>query len=86
MGNLREKTTKKGEHKMTFQDLNGKKARWIIFSGDEVAYIAAKDGVELICMFEYLGDHSEIWIAEIKNGVEEARHNIRYIVSVEWEN
>jgi hypothetical protein len=33
---------------------------------------------------EYHGDHDEDWIIETRNGVEVARHNVRYVETIQW--
>jgi len=39
---------------------------------------------KLYYLTEYHGDHSENWVIEEENGREVARHNTKFITSIEW--
>ncbi len=65
---------------------NGRKAIglwWNGANGDES--LTRKDNQEFIYHSEYHGDHSENWILVLENGKEIARHNTKYIASINWE-
>ncbi len=48
-------------------------------------FAAHKPGRELLYEKKYHGDRDEEWILQIEDGVEVARHNVRYLESVWWE-
>lgn len=41
-------------------------------------------GLDLYLSITFHGDHDEIWIVRVEDGVETARHNPRYAESIEW--
>ena len=38
----------------------------------------------LMLSCEFHGDHDEDWIIETRDGVEIARHNVRYVETIQW--
>lgn len=50
----------------------------------EVCVDSKRQGASLLLRSECLGDHTEIWVAVLINGKENARYNIRMINSIVW--
>lgn len=72
---------------LTWDKCHGRKAKTIWFPATPDQQMQVNNiECELICMSEFKGDRDEIWICEVRNGVELARHNIRSIESIIWEN
>lgn len=63
-------------------DLHGKKAKRVWFVDEES--LTATDSRMLIFTINYHGDRDECWIVQQENGVEVARHNCKYIATIEW--
>lgn len=61
---------------------HGRKAKTIWFSGGQQQ---DNSELELVCVVDYRGDRDEIWICEVRDGKELARHNARAIESIVWE-
>ena len=68
---------------------NGKRAKAIFFATvpDDPAGngIHATETVSLEYESECHGDRDEIWIVEKHEGKEVARHNVKFIESIQWE-
>jgi hypothetical protein len=74
-------------------EMNGKAIRsvWWPDSGNDLGrHIIANDEVSIEMSATYRGDHDEFWIVEyraVKGELKEfARHNPRYIETIEWDN
>lgn len=39
---------------------------------------------ELVCYVEYMGDRSDVWIIETRDGLERSRHNAKFVESIIW--
>lgn len=63
-------------------DMNGKKVHSVVFSNGDT--IRDQIGNELALSATHHGDHDEFWIVVTNKGKEIARHNLRYIESIEW--
>lgn len=64
---------------------NGRKVKrvwWNGANGDES--LLASDSVSLVFVATYHGDRDEFWVVQSVGGTEIARHNARYIASIEW--
>ena len=40
---------------------------------------------EIVCVAEYLGDRTEVWLSVLKNGKETKRFNTRCVEAIIWE-
>lgn len=61
---------------------NIKRIWWYGANGD--TSITASDSVSLVFAATYHGDRDEFWIVQSIDGKETARHNARFIASIEW--
>lgn len=64
----------------------GQRASLITWESAEGEQVEARNNITLEFHDEYMGDHSEHWIIQKKDGVEVSRHNTRYIQSIIWED
>lgn len=65
------------------QNLNGKKVK-AIFLGDNTKITSDEDR-RLTFSNTYHGDRDEHWVLESVKGKEIARHNCKYIATINWE-
>ena len=66
------------------KDMHVRLVKMIVFAGEDCGVVVARDERTLVFDFRHLGDHDECWIRQLENGVEVARHNCRYLVTIEW--
>ena len=50
----------------------------------EAPYYKDDNKKKLYYLTEYYGDHSENWVIEENEGKEVARHNTKFIATIEW--
>ena len=68
--------------------MHGKKIASVYWTDTETEqgrYLASDGEITLELSITYHGDHDEIWVVQLKNGKEVARHNPRYIETIAWE-
>lgn len=76
------------DHK-DWEKLDGKLIRIIYLMNQphEVCpYVDVSDGKTLELSAIYMGDRTEVWVIEKKNGEERGRYNSRAIESIHWLN
>ena len=67
----------------SWSSCHGRKAAKVWFSnGEQINNVEH----EIVCVKEYLGDRDEIWMVLMREGKELARHNTRYVESIQWES
>jgi len=54
------------------------------FDDSTCPYVEADEQRALICHVEYMGDHTEVWIVDMRDGKEFARYNPRYAETIVW--
>ncbi|MTJ81766.1 MAG: hypothetical protein F8N37_12210 [Telmatospirillum sp.] len=72
-----------------WKSLNGKEIEAVYFpdSGNETGRMIKCDidsNETIVLHFEDLGDHGAAWAVCLRNGVEWARHNLKYAESIVW--
>lgn len=68
-------------------EMHGKKIAAVYWpeSGTETGRcLKACNRLDLYLSATFHGDHDEIWIVQVDDGIETARHNPRYVESVTW--
>lgn len=65
-------------------DMHGKKIKTVTWpdSGEDLGRCIQSGSNGDISLSS---DHDELWIIQIKDGVEIARHNVRYVESIVWD-
>jgi len=50
----------------------------------DLIYVVASGERDMFFSFSHHGDRDEMWVVVRDNGIETARHNMRYIASIYW--
>jgi hypothetical protein len=71
---------------LKWENCDGRKAKTVWFPATPDAQLQLNNvESELICVVEYMGDRSDVWICEVRDGKELSRHNAKTIESIIWE-
>lgn len=66
-------------------EMNGKQVSRIWWNGDDCDKSMTAIGQRtLMLAATYHGDRDEFWVVQFENLVEVARHNCKYIATIEW--
>lgn len=66
-------------------EMNGKQVKRIWWKGANGDESMATEGQRtLMLAATYHGDRDEFWVVQYEDAVEVARHNCKYIVTIEW--
>ena len=68
----------------TPEDLSGSRVKRIFFSDTDGGSISASDKNALIFQYCFHGDHAETWVVQYDGETETARHNCKYLSTIEW--
>ena len=73
---------------MGLREYSGKKVATIYFGKEGEVCIRAneKEKKEIVLETEYHGEYDLVWFVVLKDGVEESRHNAKFVETVEWLN
>lgn len=67
---------------------DNRKIAWVFWpdtENEQGRYVqSGGESGQLMMINEYHGDHDEDWIVQIKDGVEIARYNPRFVESITW--
>lgn len=74
--------------KHNWSSYHGRKVKeaWIADTSGGACKIYNNIESELVCIVEYMGDRSDVWICKIREGKEITRHNAKYLESIIWED
>ena len=64
--------------------MHGKNISQVFWNEGKESLDAERDGLSLFLSATFHGDHDEFWIVEMRDGVEIARHNPRYVDQIIW--